>query len=298
MEEITQTDLIEEAKQAEEAEKAGKKEKTEQEEDKSRDFVIALSNFSGPLDLLCAMVDSRELNALEVSLVEVVSQYVAFLKKLQNVTLEELGEFFNFATRLILRKCKSLNPANQEPEPELDDFYDEQEPEIDIEAVIARYKPYRIAATWLARAKAERENYFARGAGEEEKFSYDIGDVEFLASKWWRLLYLYEERMRANNDDEYFDDSWDEIPDAAVPDEQQIEARMTELYEMLSDEPRPLIEFLTERNHKNLIITIMAMLEMSRLWQVEIIQNETLGCVELARKTITYEEFETSKIEN
>lgn len=264
----------------------------EQSEDKSRDFVIALSNFSGPLDLLCAMVDSRELNALDLSLVEVVGQYVAFLKKLQNVTLEELGEFFNFATRLILRKCRSLNPANQEPEPELPDDSNDWEPEIDLEAVLSRYKPYRIAATWLARAKAERDNFFTRGASGEEKLAYDIGDVEFLASKWWKLLYLYEERMRQNNDDEYFDDSWDEIPDAAVPDEQQIEARMTELYSMLSDEPRPLIDFLTEKNHKNLIITIMAMLEMSRLWQVQIIQNETLGCVELARKTITYDDFD------
>ena len=267
------------------------------EEDKERNFAVALSNFSGPLDLLCAMVDSRELNALDVSLVEVVSQYVAFLKKLQNVTLEELGEFFNFATRLILRKCRSLNPANQEPEPDFVDDYDDTEPEIDIEAVISRYKPYRIAATWLARAKMDRDDFFTRGANGEEKFSYDIGDVDFLASKWWHLLYLYEERMRRENDDDYFDDTWDEIPDAAVPDEQQIEARMTELYAMLTEEPRPLIEFLTEKSHKNLIITIMAMLEMSRLWQVEIIQDETLGSVQLARKTTTYSEFETETIE-
>ena len=115
---------------------------------------------------------------------------------------------------------------------------------------------------------------------EEDNYYYDIGDLETLAAKWWEILALYEERTRAA---EYEEDTvlWDEIPDA-VPEERQIEERMDELLRIVRGRRLSLRELLSDRNPKTLIVTLLALLEMSRLGMVHIIQTETLGGVEIA----------------
>ena len=143
-----------------------------------------------------------------------------------------------------------------------------------------RYRPYRAAARWLAAAKEERERCFLRVTDEEDNYYYDIGDLEMLASKWWELEARVEESRAAA---QYDEDTmlWDEIPDA-VPEERQIEERMDELMRIVAGRRLPLGELLAERSKKTLIVTLLALLELSRLGMVHIIQPETLGGVEIA----------------
>ena len=42
-----------------------------------RGFEVQLGAFSGPLDLLCHLVESREMNPANINLTELVSQYAS-----------------------------------------------------------------------------------------------------------------------------------------------------------------------------------------------------------------------------
>ena len=246
----------------------------------STSFEVRLGEFSGPLDLLCHLVESREVDALKLNLSEVVAQYISFLVEAKGATLNEMAEFFTFASRLLLRKVRSIIP-DDEDEAAVDDVpIDYIESEEELQEIITRYRPYRAAARMLAAAKEEREKSFLRVTDEEDFYCFDIGDLYTLASKWWEVFALYEERNRAA---EYEEDTqiWDEIPDA-VPEERQIEDRMDELLKIVRGRRLPLIELLNDRSPKTLIVTLLALLEMSRLGLVHIIQNETLGGVEIA----------------
>ena len=243
-------------------------------------FEVHLGSFSGPLDLLCHLVEAREMDAVKLNLTELVTQYIDFLVRAKGATLNELADFFSFASRLLLRKVDSLfpdrAPAPDEIAPEEDDFVSEEE----LAFIMNRYRPYRAAARWLAAAKDERERCFLRVTDEEDNYYYDIGDLEMLASKWWELeARLEESRAAAQYDEEAM--LWDEIPDA-VPEERQIEERMDELMHIVAGRRLPLGELLAERNKKTLIVTLLALLELSRLGMVHIIQPETLGGVEIA----------------
>lgn len=246
---------------------------------KESGFEVHLGSFSGPLDLLCHLVESREMDAVKLNLTELVTQYIDFLVRAKGATLNELADFFSFASRLLLRKVDSLfpdrAPAPDEILPE-EDFVSEEE----LEFIVNRYRPYRAAARWLAAAKEERERCFLRVTDEEDNYYYDIGDLEMLASKWWELEASIEESRAAA---QYDEDTmlWDEIPDA-VPEERQIEERMDELMRIVAGRRLPLGELLSERNKKTLIVTLLALLELSRLGMVHIIQPETLGGVEIA----------------
>lgn len=244
-----------------------------------RGFEVQLEAFSGPLDLLCHLVESSEMDAARLNLTELVSQYVQFLLNSKRTTLNEMAEFFGFASRLLLRKVRSLFPRQQdeeEPEPANDD---DIETEGELQRMLENFRPYRAAADYLAALQMEREKSFVRIVDEESIPFYDIGDLYSLSSRWWELLDRYNARHRQEDYEE--EAPWDDIPDA-VPEERQVEDRMDELILLVRGKRMNLAELLGERNKKTLIVTLLALLEMSRLGMVRIIQNDTLGDVEIA----------------
>lgn len=249
-------------------------------EDK-RSFEVQLGEFSGPLDLLCHLVDIREMDPVKLNLTELISQYVRFLMESKRTTLNEMAEFFSFASKLLLRKVHSLFPSQQidhmeEALPEDDEGYTEEE----LLRMLETFRPYRAAATHLAERQKMRECCFARVFDEDAAPFYDLGDLYGLATRWYELLDDYSSRVPDPGWDE--GSLWDDIPDA-IPEERQVEERMDELFGIVRQGKRlSLRELLTERSRKALIVTLLAMLEMSRLGMVRIEQGDTLGDVFVA----------------
>lgn len=243
-------------------------------------FEVQLGAFSGPLDLLCHLVEIREMDPAQLNLTELVSQYVRFLVSSKRTTLNEMAEFFSFASRLLLRKVHSLFPAQRHAE-EDEDIMDENlhTDEEELRRMIEVFRPYRNGAAYLAAIKRERESSFIRITDEESTPFYDLGDLYGLASLWWQILDRYNEKKDLGNCCE--ESIWDDIPDA-IPEERQVEQRMEELLRSIRKKELSLRDLLEERNKKILIVTLLALLEMSRLGMVRITQSETLGDVLVA----------------
>ena len=81
------------------------------------------------------------MDAVKLNLTELVTQYIDFLVRAKGATLNELADFFSFASRLLLRKVDSLfpdrAPAPDEIAPEEDDFVSEEE----LAFIMNRYRP-------------------------------------------------------------------------------------------------------------------------------------------------------------
>ena len=128
-----------------------------------RGFEVQLGAFSGPLDLLCHLVESREMNPANINLTELVSQYVKFLLEGEKTTLNEMAEFFAFASRLLLRKVHSLFPSRigDDVNPDVDE-QDYIETEEELQQMLENFRPYRTAAALLAFKQQQREKSFIR----------------------------------------------------------------------------------------------------------------------------------------
>ena len=244
-------------------------------------FRVTLGEFSGPLDLLCALVESREVDISSFRLTEVLSQYVEYLLITKQATLMELAEFFSMAAGLLIRKVRSLLPGSaqddgEEDESRYDDGAWEDEPHI--EFLLKRFKPYRTASESLAEMKARRERCFVRVSDEMGQPWYDIGDLYGLASLWWSLLDKRSLRKTA----ETWPVLFDEIPDA-VPEEVLVEARMEEIGALIAELGGINLSSLLRRfNRGELIVTLLALLELSRLGRLTLSQLDTWGDVEIA----------------
>lgn len=254
---------------------------TEEQKGSEKGFEVRLDAFSGPLDLLCHLVDMREMDPAKLNLTELVSQYVNFLLTSGRSSLNEMAEFFSFASRLMLRKVHALFPSQEgiydrdDEGEEPDDGMSEEE----LRRMLENFRPYRAAAERLAALQQKRERCFVRIVDEDSTPFYDLGDLYSLSSLWWSLLEQYEERARGGASDE--DSFIEDIPDA-IPDECQVDQRMSDLQLQLKEKGRlDLGEMLYEKSKKLLIVTLLALLEMSRLGMIKITQNETFGDVEI-----------------
>lgn len=83
-------------------------------EENTFSYKIKTETFEGPLDLLLSLIESRKLFVNEISLSEVTSDYIAYIKQIENTDANErisnISYFIVIAATLILIKSKSLLP--------------------------------------------------------------------------------------------------------------------------------------------------------------------------------------------
>lgn len=76
-------------------------------------FEVRTRVFEGPLDLLLQLITSHQLSITELSLVEVVSEYISFLDDMADLDLEVTSEFLLIAATLIQIKARHLLPDDE-----------------------------------------------------------------------------------------------------------------------------------------------------------------------------------------
>ena len=106
--------------------------------------------FSGPFDLLLALVLREELELVEVPIVDVVLAYLAGIEGAQEIDLESLSEFLVLVAALCELKSRLLVDADADDEEELDAETAAEE----LAQRLAEYQRFRLAADWLAERRA------------------------------------------------------------------------------------------------------------------------------------------------
>lgn len=133
----------------------------------SGDYVVRLSSFHGPMDLLLFLIRRAELDIHDVPIAEVTDQYLEFVRRdLAHVDMEEAGEFIVMAATLIQikarMKAKAVAPAAEGPgDGEAPSGAAPLDPRAELIQALLAYQRYRNAGDWLA---ARREEFRCRHA--------------------------------------------------------------------------------------------------------------------------------------
>src|SRR5260221_679919 len=73
-------------------------------------YELTLNQFSGPLEALLELIESKRLPVNEISLAKVTDDFLKFLADNPAIDFAMLADFISVASRLILIKSKSLLP--------------------------------------------------------------------------------------------------------------------------------------------------------------------------------------------
>ncbi|EEJ72131.1 segregation and condensation protein A [Lactobacillus ultunensis] len=88
-----------------------------------RNLTLELPNFEGPLDLLLHLIQSQKIDIYDIPIAQITSQYLDYLRQMQQLNLQIAGEYFVMSSTLLRIKSQYLLPQN--------DFVDDVEPEED-----------------------------------------------------------------------------------------------------------------------------------------------------------------------
>ena len=86
---------------------------------KKDNLTLELPNFEGPLDLLLHLIRSQKIDIYDIPIAQITSQYLDYLKKMQQLNLQIAGEYFVMSSALLRIKSQYLLPQN--------DFVDDDE---------------------------------------------------------------------------------------------------------------------------------------------------------------------------
>lgn len=72
--------------------------------------------FEGPMDLLLHLISKHKLNINDIPIVELVNQYLDYVRQMEEEDFDVAGDFLEMAARLIYIKTVSLLPKHEEAE--------------------------------------------------------------------------------------------------------------------------------------------------------------------------------------
>ncbi len=239
-------------------------------------FQAEVSGFSGPFDLLCYLVENRQLDAAGISVGQAVRIYGAYLANTRRVSVAVVSEFLTLAA--------SGAEQDQVPSPgkaggqEDDQSGMEDEPldGYDVEEKLSRYRPYRKAA------------FFSFGTGRKAGFRFfpsflrgrrtilgprrPLRTVQSLVGPSGRKKGSGSSGKLSWMDRE---DDWEGMP-VPLPDEEQIDMKISEIMGILKKSPAVSFSGLlgNGRNVGVFVVTLLSLLEMSRMGRIRIVQEE------------------------
>ncbi len=134
-------------------------------------YLVKIDEFEGPLDLLLHLIKTSEKEIFEVSISEITSQYLEYLKAMDDLELNYAAEYLVMAAELVNIKAVMLLPK-----PKLEESEYEEDPREKLLARLVEYQQYKEASNTFSQFKIEREDYFTRFASYVE--SVDIVSLD------------------------------------------------------------------------------------------------------------------------
>lgn len=155
----------------------------------SDNYRVQLDVFSGPLDLLLFLIRREEVDIYDIPIARIAEQYVAYVRTLQQLDPDAVGEFLVLAASLLEIKSRALLPT---PPPESGDTL--EDPRTPLVKQLLEYKRFKDAARALVSAADERAKKFVRRPGPLPR---ELEGVELEEASVWDLLGAFTRVMTA-----------------------------------------------------------------------------------------------------
>jgi segregation and condensation protein A len=235
---------------------------------------VKLPVFEGPLDLLLYLIKKDELDIYDIPIEQITSRYLEYLRMIKMLDLEVAGEYLVVAATLVYIKSRVILPHDQRP-PE--DEADEDDPRWELVRQLVEYKKYKDAAFELSQCLAQQENTHGRGGNFKPETA---GDVPFDKVGLFDLLAVFQKVLSRASQNEDLRDIFEDrftVSDKIVLIQEQIAQRTRLVFEEL---------FVPGASRTEIVVTFLAVLELIRLRQIQVVQESSFAPIELVKADV------------
>ena len=221
---------------------------------------VILDAFEGPLDLLLYLIRRQNLDILDIPITEITRQYIEYIEMLQDVQFELAAEYLVMAAILAEIKSRMLLPR-----PALEDG-EESDPRAELVRRLQEYERFKQAAEDLDELPMEGRDFTTVEAYVEDKTVVRVPPTGELREI---LAALKDVMGRA----ELFSRH------AISAEPLSVRERMSRILSTLRE--NPYIEFHhlfdPEEGRMGVVVSFLALMELTREQLVDMIQNEPFG---------------------
>jgi segregation and condensation protein A len=238
---------------------------------KEGELRLRVGDFEGPLDLLLHLCRTNEIDLARLPVRTITDQYLTHLQAMEFQDLEAAGSYLVMAATLIYLKSKLLVPPDETQE--ADELDEEAEAlTLELQERLREYARIKVMGRWLAERQAEQALLWGRPVSElptREDIPLEDLSVHLLAGALGRLI---EEQKRRQ-------------PRAVEANPPSVLDRMTEILSVLRDTWSLFFSSLTgpERRSPEVVVSLLAVLELVRLGRIRIQQTELFGDIVIER---------------
>lgn len=226
-------------------------------------YEVRLAAFEGPLDLLLHLIQQHELDIMDIPIGFVTEKYVEYILLMQELNIDIASEYLVMAATLAHIKSKMLLPTP--PSDQEEEEGEAEDPRAELVRRLLEYQKYKLAAEQISERTILGRDVFVRGApGPAVEGTPPLAPVSL-----FKLLESFQavlSRAQKTLDHEI------ELERFSITD------RINQLADVLRTRQRVAFEDLFETgcSRPELIVTFLALLEMTRLRMTRLYQEGPL----------------------
>lgn len=226
-------------------------------------FYIDTPNYDGPLDLLLHLIRKHSMDIFDIPIMMITKKYLEALDEMQSLNLDIAGEFLVMAATLAEIKSKMLLPKEEQKQQEDED--DGIDPRKELMERLLAYKSFKEASLELLNRPTLNNDWFFRGEVIEEKAEIDFENAEVKPFEVFELIENLASILKKSEKQTVHTITRDRI---------SVSARINELMDFCQLRARfsfyDALKFFPIREKIDVIVTFLALLEMSRLKLIKI----------------------------
>jgi segregation and condensation protein A len=234
-------------------------------------LTLRVGQYEGPLDLLLHLCRTEEIDLAQLPLRTITDQYLAHLESMEFRDLETAGAYLVMAATLIYLKSKLLVPPDEDTADEVleDDALALKQ---ELEERLREYARVKTLGALLADREAEQGLLYGRPTSHLP--SADDIPLEDLS------VHQIERALRR-----LIDEQRRRKPREIEANPPSVLERMTEILSLLRDTWSMLFSTLAgaERKRSDVVVTLLAVLELVRQGRIRAQQTEMFGDIVLER---------------
>jgi segregation and condensation protein A len=221
---------------------------------------VFLEAFEGPLDLLLYLIRKQNFNILDIPLADVTRQYLTYVDEIRRTNLELASEYLLMAAMLIEIKSRMLLPPRK-----TDDGQEAEDPRAELVRRLIEYEQMKLAAAQLDALPVAGRDFIRAEVFIEQSLQPRYPDVDMndLRLAWADIL----RRAKLNQHH------------TITREQLSVREHMSLVLRTLQG--RRFVEFEElfdpARGPQVLVVTFIAMLELSRERLIELTQAEAFA---------------------
>ncbi len=233
-------------------------------------YKVQLDQFEGPLDLLLYFIRRDEIDIYDIPIAKITSEYLQIIEGMKSMNLSVAGEFILMAATLMRIKSKMLLPR-----PELDDEGKPIDPRTELVQQLVEYHRFKDVSSELS-LKLHDQSYRHERSGFQE--IDEMGDVG-----------VYFKKVSLFDLAQYFKEAMDRMPVITAYELRREPISLDDKKHFIlksfdGDGTLTFSRLLSScKDKQEIIITFLSVLDLMRLLEIVIYQNNLFGDIEIHR---------------